>query len=251
MKVSIITVTYNSAGTLKDTINSVISQTYHDIEYIIIDGGSMDGTVDIIRAFEPEFGGRLKWKSEKDRGIYDAMNKGIGMATGEVVGILNSDDYFTSPEVIARMVTVFEDKRPDAVYGDIHFIHDKNPSKCVRYYSSKRFRPFWLRFGFMPAHPSFYLRREIYRQVGGYKLDYKIGADYEMMVRLFRVYRIRTQYIPLDFVTMRTGGVSTKGLRSRMTLVKEDVRACRENGIYTNSLMISCKYLYKMLELKL
>jgi len=103
----------------------------------------------------------------------------------------------------------------------------------------------------MPAHPSFYLRREIYRQVGGYKLDYKIGADYEMMVRLFRVYRIRTQYIPLDFVTMRTGGVSTKGLRSRMTLVEEDVRACRENGIYTNSLMISCKYLYKMLELKL
>ena len=129
MKVSIITVTYNSAGTLKDTINSVISQTYHDIEYIIIDGGSMDGTVDIIRAFEPEFGGRLKWKSEKDRGIYDAMNKGIGMATGEVVGILNSDDYFTSPDVIARMVEAFEDKGLDAVYGDIHFIHDKNPSK--------------------------------------------------------------------------------------------------------------------------
>ncbi len=251
MKVSIITVTYNSAATLKDTIISVISQTYQDIEYIIVDGGSKDGTVDIIRSFEPEFGGRLKWKSEKDRGIYDAMNKGIGMATGEVVGILNSDDYFTSPDVIARMVEAFEDKGLDAVYGDIHFIHDNNPSKCVRYYSSKRFRPFWLRFGFMPAHPSFYLRRKIYQQVGGYKLDYKIGADYEMMVRLFRVYRIRTQYIPLDFVTMRTGGVSTKDLRSRMTLVKEDVRACRENGIYTNSLMISCKYLYKMLELKL
>lgn len=249
MKVSVITVTYNSAGTLKDTIDSVLGQTYRNIEYIIVDGGSMDGTMDVVRAYEPEFEGRLIWISEKDHGIYDAMNKGISMATGDVVGILNSDDYFTSIHVVEHLVATFQKTNIDAVYGDVHFINNES-GKCIRYYSSYMFRPSFLRFGFMPAHPSFYCRKEIFNQAGLYKTDYKIGADYEMMVRLFVKQRIHTKYIPLDFVTMRTGGVSTRNIKSKLILIKEDVRACKENGVYTNIVFICMKYLYKIFELR-
>lgn len=250
MKVSIITVTYNSAQTLVDAMKSVLEQTYHDIEYIIVDGASTDSTIDVIRQYEPQFKNRLKWISEKDGGIYDAMNKGIRIATGDVVGVLNSDDYFTSNDVVERMVSAFNDKTLDAIYGDIHFIRDGYPDKCVRYYSSKPFRPLWLRFGFMPAHPSFYCRREVYEKAGFYKTDYKIGSDYEMMVRLFMVHKIRAKYLPMDFVTMRTGGASTRNVKSRLQLIKDDVRGCRENGIYTNPLMISLKFLYKIFEFR-
>ena len=250
MKVTIITATYNSVKTLEDTMKSVLAQTYADIEYIVVDGASTDGTQQLIRQYEPLFGNRLKWISEKDKGIYDAMNKGIQMAFGDVVGILNSDDYFTSHDVIERMVSSFDNKALDAIYGDIHFIRDGQPDKCLRYYSSKPFRPLWLRFGFMPAHPSFYCRREVFEKVGLYKTDYKIGSDYEMMVRLFMVHKIRAKYLPIDFVTMRTGGASTRNVKSRIQLIKEDVRGCRENGIYTNSLMICIKFLYKVFELR-
>ena len=251
MKVSIITAAYNSARTLGDTMQSVLKQTYRDIEYIVVDGFSTDNTQGIIRQHESLFDGRLKWISESDSGIYDAMNKGILMATGDIIGILNSDDYFTSDDVIERMVAEFSDKSLDAVYGDVHFIHDGAPDKIVRYYSSKKFRPYWLRFGFMPAHPSFYCRRKVFDKAGLYKTDYLIGSDYEMMVRLFMVHRIKAKYLPIDFVIMRTGGASTKNVRSRLQLIKDDVRGCRENGIYTNALMISMKYLYKIFEFRL
>ena len=250
LRISIITVAYNSAATLEDTIQSVLSQTYPDIEYIVVDGGSTDGTTVLLQQYESRFQGRLLWVSEKDNGIYDAMNKGIRMATGDVVGILNSDDYFTAPDVIARMVRAFADEAVDAVYGDIHFIRDGEPERCVRYYSSRRFSPGRLRFGFMPAHPSFYARRTVYERAGLYKTDYKIGSDYEMMVRLFCVHRIHAMYIPMDFVTMRTGGLSTSGVRSKLQLIKDDVRACRENGIYTNVLFIATKFLIKIFELR-
>lgn len=250
MKVSIITATFNSVRTLNETIKSVLAQTYADIEYIIVDGASTDGTLDIIQKSAPLFGGRLKWLSERDGGIYDAMNKGIQMATGEIVGILNSDDYFTSNDVVERLVPYFVEKSLDAVYGDIHFIHDGQPDKCVRYYSSKKFSPMWLRFGFMPAHPSFYCRREVFEKAGLYKTDYAIGSDYEMMVRLFMKHHVKAKYLPLDFVTMRTGGASTRNAKSRLQLIKDDVRGCRENGIYTNALMISVKFLYKIFELR-
>ena len=249
MKISIITATYNSAQTLGDTMKSVLSQTYQNIEYIVADGASTDGTCNLIRQFAPRFNGRMKWLSENDNGIYDAMNKGIQMATGDVVGILNSDDYFTSDDVIERVARAFSDDI-DAVYGDVHFIHDGHPNKCVRYYSSKPFRPLWLRFGFMPAHPSFYCRRSVYEKAGLYKTDYQIGSDYEMMVRLFMVHHVRAKYIPLDFVTMRTGGTSTRNVKSRIQLIEDDVRGCRENGVYTNRLMISMKFLYKVFEFK-
>ena len=248
MKVSIITVTYNSAQTLAMTIDSVLRQTYQDIEYIVKDGGSTDKTIDVIKEYEPMFHGRMKWVSAKDKGIYDGMNKGIEMATGNIVGILNSDDFFTDNHVIEKIADAFNEKRVDAIYGDIHFVKASNLKKCVRYYSSRLFSPFWLRFGFMPAHPSFYVRREVLSKAGMYKTDYKIGADFEMMVRLFHRHRITYHYIPYDFVTMRTGGVSTRDINSRRTLLKEDVRACRENGIRTNQFLIALKYLYKFLE---
>ena len=251
MKISIITITYNSENTLPDTMKSVLLQGYTDIEYILVDGGSTDGTLSVIKEYEPLFEGRLKWISEKDGGIYEAMNKGIRMATGDIVGILNSDDFFTSCDVVERLALVFKDTTLDAVYGDIHFVRASRPDKCVRYYSSALFRPMWLRFGFMPAHPSFYCRREVYEKAGLYKTDYPIGSDFEMMVRLFLVYHIKAKYIPMDFVTMRTGGVSTRNVKSRMTLIRDDVRGCRENGIYTNPLMICVKFLYKIFEYRL
>ena len=227
--ISIITATFNSAKTLKDTIQSVLRQTNKDFEYLIIDGGSTDETIDIVKSYESEFSGRLKWVSEKDQGIYDAMNKGIKMASGDVVGILNSDDYFTSDDILQTVADAFKCQEIDAIYGDIHFIRDGNPQKCIRYYSSRMFRPFWLRFGFMPAHPSFYCKREVFEKAGLYSLDYKIGADYEMMVRLFKKYRIMSQYINKDFVTMRTGGASNNNVRSRITLINEDVKAIVKN----------------------
>lgn len=248
--VSIITVTYNSAATIEDTIKSILAQTYPHIEYIIVDGLSSDNTVDIVKKYEEQTEVRLRWISEKDKGMYDAMNKGIKMATGDVVGILNSDDFFTSDDVIKRMVKAFDDKSVDAIYGDIHFIRDGQPDRCVRYYSSKRFTPGRLRFGFMPAHPSFYARRAVFERAGLYRTDYKIGADYEMMVRLFLIHHCKAVYLPIDFVTMRMGGASTSGLQSKLQLIKEDVRACRENGIYTNIFFISLKFLFKIFELR-
>lgn len=249
--ISIITATFNSAKTLKDTIQSVLRQTNKDFEYLIIDGGSTDETIDIVKSYESEFSGRLKWVSEKDQGIYDAMNKGIKMASGDVVGILNSDDYFTSDDILQTVDNAFKSHEIDAIYGDIHFIRDGNPQKCIRYYSSRMFRPFCLRFGFMPAHPSFYCKREIFDKAGLYSLDYKIGADYEMMVRLFKRHKIKSLYVNKDFVTMRTGGASNNNVRSRLTLIEEDVKACRVNGIYTNRFFIMLKFLYKIFEFRI
>lgn len=249
MKISVITVTYNSAKTLVSTFDSVLRQTYLDIEYWVVDGQSTDGTLDIIKAYEEKFGGRLHWISEPDRGIYDAMNKGIAHCTGDIVGTLNSDDYFTSDDVLQHIADHFT-ADIDAVYGDIHFIRDEQPEKITRFYSSALFRPMWLRFGFMPAHPSFYVRRSIYEKHGGYSLDYKIAADYEMMVRLFHKYKLHARYLHKDFVTMRMGGVSTKNVHNRMLITHEDVKACRQNGLYSNHLFISAKYLYKIFELR-
>ncbi|MCM1030086.1 MAG: glycosyltransferase [Oscillibacter sp.] len=250
MKISIITVTYNSESTVRDTIESVLAQTYPDLEYIVIDGGSKDHTLSILKEYEPQFKGQVIWISEKDQGIYDAMNKGIRMATGDVVGILNSDDFFTSGDVLEKVMRVFEkDTNLEAVYGDVHFVNPGNLKKCVRYYSSSVFRPELFRFGFMPAHPSFYVKRECYEKYGLYALEYKIAADYDLLIRFLYVNRISYRYLDLDFVTMRTGGISTRGLQSRLMLNREIVKACRKYGIYTNLGMLSLKYVYKVSEL--
>lgn len=250
MKISLITITYNSAKTLTDTIQSVLNQTYTNIEYIIVDGASKDNTVSIIKKHEPLFEGRIKWISEPDKGLYDAMSKGIRMATGDVVGILNSDDFFTSNDVLQKVAEGFEhESQLDAVYGDVHFVHPNNLNKCVRYYSSKIFKRKLMKLGFMPAHPSFYIRKECFDKYGLYKTDYKVAADFEFLLRVIYKAKIKTKYLPIDMVTMRTGGASTSGIESHKRIMKEHLRAFRENGIYTNELLLSLRYAYKVNEL--
>lgn len=247
MKISIITTTYNSAATIKDTLLSVNGQTYHDIEHIIVDGASKDNTLDIVR----EYGKRVaKVISEPDKGIYDAMNKGIRVATGDVIGILNSDDFFSSNDVISVVAKTFVENNIDALYGDVHFVNPDDLNKMVRYYSSKIFKPSLFRLGFMPAHPSFYMKRECYEKHGLYSLDYKIASDYDLLIRYLYKEEINYMYVEKDFVTMRTGGISTENINSRITLNREIVRACKKYGINTNMFLLSLKYFYKIFELK-
>lgn len=246
MKISIITATYNSEATIKDTLESVNAQTYPDIEHIIVDGASKDNTLDLVK----KYGKRVSLIiSEPDKGIYDAMNKGIKAATGDVIGILNSDDFFTSDNVISAIVFAFENNDIDAVYGDVHYVNPENLNKCVRYYSSAVFKPSLFKFGLMPAHPSFYVKRSCYEKYGLYSLDYKIASDFDLLIRFLYTHKIKYRYLKKDFVTMRTGGASTKNLNSRMLLNKEDLKACRKYGIATNIFMIMFKYFYKIFEL--
>lgn len=244
MKISIITVTYNSASTLKDTIKSVQQQDYANIEHIIIDGNSKDDTLDIIRSY-PHI---TNWISEKDKGLYDAINKGIKRATGDIIGILNSDDFFPSNKVVSDIAAQFEDPEVDAVIGDIAFVKPENLEKIVRHYSSAKFHPKKFAAGYMPAHPSFYVRKKFYDTYGLYKLDYKIAADYELLIRFMHTKGIRFRYIPEILVYMRTGGVSNQSAMSRYVLNKEIVRACDENGIKTNMARLSMKYFNKIFE---
>lgn len=249
MKISIITVTWNSSATLRNTMESVLYQTYSDIEHIIIDGGSSDSTMDIIHELEPWYKGRLRYISEKDRGLYDAMNKGINMATGDIIGILNSDDFYTSNDILSTIASKMKCSNVDAVYGDIHFVKANDLRKCVRYYSSKYFHRRWMRFGFMPAHPSFYCRRKVYERYGNFDLSYKIASDFENLLRLIYVNRIRTCYIAKDFVTMRTGGVSTSGMASYKQILRDHQLAFKNNGIYSNMFLELLRYPYKIFEL--
>lgn len=249
MKISIITTTYNSATTVQDTFQSILRQTYSDIESIVVDGESKDGTLELIKKYEALFEGRMHYISEPDKGIYDAMNKGIRMATGDVIGILNSDDFYTSPIVLERVVQMMENSKLDAVYGDVHFVNDIDLSKCVRYYSSRYFRRSWMRFGFMPAHPSFYCRKEIYEKYGLFDTSYKVAADFENLLRLIFVNKIHICYLPMDFVTMRTGGASTSGLVSHKQILRDHLNAYQKNGVYSNVLFESFRYVYKLLEI--
>lgn len=246
MKVSLITVSYNSALTIGDTIRSVLSQTHKDIEYIIVDGNSRDETVDIVKGF----GDRIsKFISEPDKGIYDAMNKGIMLATGEIVGMLNSDDFYCSNTIIESVVQAFSEPEVDAVFGDLVFVDPVNTSKIVRRYSSKGWHPGRFAKGFMPAHPTFFVRRKYYDQCGLFKTDYRIAADYELLIRFLYVNNLRYKYLPITMVTMRKGGVSSRGLKSNIILNEEIIRGCRENGIKTNSFRVYSKYLTKIFEL--
>lgn len=250
MKISIITATYNSGDTLRDTLESIRQQTYQDIESIVVDGGSKDNTLDIVREYERLLPGKLRWISEPDKGIYDAMNKGIKMATGEIIGLLNSDDFYTTDSVLDTVAQHFADYDTDAIYGDVHYVsHDLRKKK--RYYSSHLFRRSWMRFGFMPAHPSFYCRKEIYFKYGFFDLSYRIAADFECLLRFIFVNHIKTHYIPMDFVTMRVGGVSSSGISSHKQIMKDHLRALRQNGVFSNRIMLSLRYIYKIIEVLL
>lgn len=246
MKVSIVTVVYNNVNTIRDAIQSVLSQTYADIEYIIIDGRSTDGTVDIIQSYGNAIS---KFLSEPDHGIYDAMNKGLKLATGDIVGILNSDDFYSDENVIKKIVTVFEENRVDSVFADLIYVKPNDLTTTTRYYDSSYFSPDKFKYGWMPAHPTFFVKRRIYQQYGLFDTTYKIAADYELLTRFLGKYHISYSYIKEPLVTMRLGGISTRNLKSNFILNHEIIRACKENGIYTNWPMVLSKYPQKLLGL--
>lgn len=245
MKVSIITVTYNSAETLQDTIDSISFQDYHELEYIIVDGKSKDETVEIIQSNSSTI---TKWISEPDSGLYDAMNKGIQMATGDIVGIINSDDFYHRSDAISQVVKAFQDFKPGSVYSDVRFVHPSNLEKTVRYYRSGRFSPKKFKRGLMPAHPTFFTYRENFTKYGFYKTDYKIAADFELLVRFLYKHKLSCHYLPIDLMKMRTGGLSTKSWKSNFIINQEDLRACRENGLKTNYFWLYSRYFKKLLE---
>lgn len=250
MKVSIVTATYNSAATIEDTIKSVLSQSYEDWEHVIVDGGSEDGTVEIVERYREQYGGRLSLSSEPDHGIYDAMNKGVRRAKGDIVGILNSDDFYTSETVLERLAGEFvKDGGVDAVYGDIMYVDEKDTSRVVRYYSSAGFRRWKMRFGFMPAHPSFYCRRDLYERFGGFDPGFKVAADFENLLRIIYVGRVKARYLHINFVTMRLGGASTSGMASHRAILRDHIRAYRKNRVRSGYVLDILRYPYKLAEL--
>ena len=272
MKISLITACYNSEATIRTAIDSVLSQKGVDIEYIVVDGGSKDGTVDIIKecstrsACSTRFS--FKWISERDKGMYDAINKGIKMATGDVVGILNADDVLADDETLKRIAERFSRvervegdgfdsrvehvERVDCVYADIRFVKEGETveavrkAETVRYCSAKRWRPWMFRFAAMVPHPSFYVRRECFERLGGYSLDYRICADFELELRYLYLAKLRAAYLPECVVVMRMGGMSTSGWRSNLVINREDLRALRAHGIWSCMPLIYLKYLFKI-----
>ena len=224
---------------------SVASQTHSDVEHIIVDGASEDGTLDVINRHRDKF---AKVVSELDCGIYDAMNKGVALASGEVVGFLNADDLYADDGVLARVAEHMAKHGLDSVYGDVEFFKSEKPTVTLRRYRSQHFRPDRIAWGWMPAHPTIFVRRNIFERYGAFHADYRIAGDFEFVARVFIRDALKYRYLPEVIVRMRTGGVSTCGWRSTLLLNKEVLRACRENDIATNLLMILSKYPVKLLE---
>ena len=228
MKVSIITVVYNGAEHIRDCIDSVLSQTYPDIEYIIVDGKSTDGTVKIIQSYGTKV---ARFISESDKGLYDAMNKGIGLATGDVIGLLNADDFYRHTGVIASMVTLIERTGSDAVYGDILYVDRDDTRKVKRYWVSGRYKENAFMWGWMPGHPSFFARRSLYKQYGLFRLDMKSAADYELLLRFIHKNKAKLSYMAEVTLVMRIGGISNSSLKNRLRANAEDRLAWKLNGM--------------------
>ena len=245
MKISIITVAFNAADTLADTLQSIASQTHAEIEHIIIDGASTDGTQKLIARYPSRISSFI---SEPDSGIYDAMNKGLGLATGEVIGFLNADDVYANDEVLQRVAEIMAHNELDAVFGDAEFVNPAHPARSVRRYRSDRFRPDRIAWGWMPAHPALFLRRGVYARFGGFRTDYRIAGDFELVARVFHDGTIRYRHVNEVWVRMRTGGISTGGWRNTVLLNREVLRACRENHIPTSLPKILSKYPVKLFE---
>lgn len=243
MKISIITVVWNNKETIKDAIDSILSQTYKNIEYIIIDGGSTDGTVEIIKSYGDKIS---KFVSEKDNGLYDAMNKGVSLATGDVIGILNSDDFYMDEFVIEKVVNEFKEKDADSVYADLIYVNSQNTDKVVRYYNSSYFSPDKFAYGWMPAHPTFFVKKWVYDKYGLFKTDYVVAADFDILARFLYLHKISYSYLKEVIVKMRMGGVSTS-FSSIWINSAEQLRACREYHIDTNLLKILSRYPQKIL----
>ncbi|XPV67633.1 MAG: glycosyltransferase family 2 protein [Halarcobacter sp.] len=246
MKVSIITVVWNNKRTINECIESVLSQTYDNIEYIIIDGESTDGTVNIIKSYGDKID---KFISEKDKGLYDAMNKGIRLATGDIVGILNSDDFYKSNDILEIVSKEFKNKDIDCLYGDLEYVDANNTDKIVRYWKSKEFEYGLFQKGWHPAHPTFFIKRECYDKYGVFNLDFKISADYEIMLRFLERYKFKSSYINKTFVKMRVGGESNRNLSNILKANFESYKAWNVNELYINPLMFLLKPLSKVLQL--
>ncbi|MBB3063178.1 glycosyltransferase [Microbulbifer rhizosphaerae] len=243
--ISIVTVSFNSADTIRDTIESVLGQNYPHIEYIIVDGGSTDGTIKIVEEYRHRITTII---SEPDSGIYDAMNKGITVATGDIVGILNSDDVYTDNQVITDVASEFEASGADSVFSDLLIVDRNNLNKRVRYYSSEKFSVSKLKWGWMVPHPTFFVRKYCYEKFGLYKMGYRVAADFELVARFLWQAGISHSRLPRYIIRMREGGISSKGIWWRLHQNLEVVRACRENGIYTNILIVLLKVPFKLLE---
>ncbi len=243
---SVITVCYNGAETLGRALHSVAQQEWPNVEHIVIDGGSTDHTPKVLDEHKACLSYLI---SEPDRGIYDAMNKGLDVATGDVICFLNADDYYDSTQVLSKVATVMQQENLDAVLGDVGFFRKDNIHRLVRHYRSGRFTPERLAWGWMPAHPALFMRKEIFKRIGHFKIDYQIAADYEYVVRAFCGQTpLRYKHLPEVLVRMQMGGVSTKGIGATIRLNQEIMRACRENGVATNYLKILVKYPLKLLE---
>jgi glycosyltransferase involved in cell wall biosynthesis len=242
MKVSIITVCFNSEKTIEDTLKSIESQTYPNIEYIVIDGNSNDGTNGIVSKYRDVVKVHV---SEPDNGLYDAMNKGIKLATGDIVGVLNSDDILASDETILNLVSAIGNS--DGIYGDVGFYSEHDFSVKKRRYSSAGFKKSKFSRGMMPAHPSFYAKKECYEQAGLYRTDFKIAADFDMLLRIFSLPNTSFTYLDEEIVKMRLGGVSTAGFMSNYILNKEILASCKNNGIKANWFSILSKYPSKIM----
>lgn len=246
MRFSIITVTWNSGKTVEDTIKSVLCQTYKNYEYLIIDGLSKDTTLDIARKYEPLFEGRMKIYSEKDKGIYDAMNKGFQKATGDVLMLINSDDLFSRPDALQLVIDEFQ-KNPeiDGVYADLNYVSQNNVDNIVRVWKTGKQKP--MRYGWLPAHPTFYVKREIYKKYGYFNLSYPLAADFELMLRFIEKHRIKITYLPESLVKMRLGGATSKNISNIYKQSKETIRAFRENKLPGgNCLYLFWRYLPKI-----
>jgi len=245
MKVSIITAVYNGVETIEGCIKSVVGQNYPDIEHIIIDGGSTDGTLDVIKKYGDSI---AKVISEPDSGIYDAMNKGIKLATGDVIGFLNSDDFYASNEVLEKVADVFRKYDVDSCYGDLVYVDKNITTKVIRYWKSGEYKMDLFRYGWMPPHPTFFARKMIYDKFGCFNTNFKIASDYELMLRFLERYKISVMYIPEVLVKMRLGGKSNRSIKNIFFQSLEDYRAWTINGLKGRLRAVLLKKLRKTLQ---
>ena len=245
MKVSIITVAYNSAETIEDTMISVLNQTHSNVEYVLVDGGSSDATQDVIRKYEHRLG---RWVSEKDGGIYFAMNKGIDMASGEIVGILNSDDVYADSKVLEDVVAVFQSTNADIVYANLDYVERENINSVVRRWNAGKYRDGMFLMGWMPPHPTFFIRLEHYKNCGGYRTELRSSADYELMLRMIHKHQLKVAYLNRCIIKMRQGGQSNLSLKNRMKANNEDRLAWKLNGVQPYVLTTWLKPLRKIFQ---
>ena len=235
---------WNNAKTIKDAINSVLNQSYKDVEYIVIDGASTEGTIEIVQSY----GDKIKFISEKDNGLYDAMNKGIRMATGDVVGILNSDDFYASDKILQIVADEFLKGNIDSVYANLEYIDANDPKRVIRYWRSKKYQEGLFRSGWHPAHPTFFVKKEIYEKYGVFDLSFKIAADYELMLRFFEKCKITSSYVDEVFVKMRIGGESNRSIKNIIKANMESYKAWKANGLYINPLRFLLKPFSKIIQ---